>query len=106
MGRTGPPARPRSLRRDVPEALEQVIQLAMAREPAERPRSAFELDALLAAVDPVPASVGIASGASAVPRRKDGRAPEEGTLLLPQGAVAQAADLERNARRVIGRAHV
>ena len=95
----GPPARPRSLRRDVPEALEQVIQLAMAREPAERPRSAFELDALLAAVDPASSAPALASGASAVPRRKDGRAPEEGTLLLPQGAVAQASDLERNARR-------
>jgi serine/threonine protein kinase len=95
----GPPPRPRSLRRDVPEALEQVIQLAMAREPADRPRSAFELDALLGAVDPASSPSALASGASAVPRRKDGRAPEEGTLVLPRGAVAQAKDLERSARR-------
>src|SRR3954471_7054184 len=44
---TGDYTWPRQLRRDLPEALEQIIVRAMALEPAHRPSSAHELEAAL-----------------------------------------------------------
>jgi len=87
------PARPRAIKRDIPVALESVVQMVMSREPAERPRSAMELEALLGVAEvqtlPNPSSTGL-----------QGRRPlQDGTLLLPHGAVAQAASLEKRAQR-------
>jgi eukaryotic-like serine/threonine-protein kinase len=45
------PARPKTLRRDIPDALELVIQRAMAKDPAARFASMVELDASLAPFD-------------------------------------------------------
>jgi eukaryotic-like serine/threonine-protein kinase len=45
------PARPREIEPSLPEGIEAVIQHAMARDPAARPRGALELDAELAAFD-------------------------------------------------------
>jgi serine/threonine protein kinase len=44
---TGEYTRPRQLRRDLPEALEQIIVRAMALAPGDRPSSAHELEAAL-----------------------------------------------------------
>jgi serine/threonine-protein kinase len=44
---TGEYVRPRQLRRDLPEALDQIIVRAMALEPGARPSSAHELEAAL-----------------------------------------------------------
>src|SRR5215468_3557081 len=44
---TGEYVRPRQLRRDLPEALEQIIVRAMALDAADRPSSAHELEAAL-----------------------------------------------------------
>lgn len=46
------PPRPRSLEPSIPEALELVIQRAMAKSPADRPQTMAELDAELAPFDP------------------------------------------------------
>jgi serine/threonine-protein kinase len=45
------PARPKTLRRDLPDALELVIQQAMAKDPDKRFKSMAELDAALAPFD-------------------------------------------------------
>jgi serine/threonine-protein kinase len=45
------PRRPRDLDRSIPEDVEVLIQRAMARDPAQRPGTALELDHLLAAFD-------------------------------------------------------
>ncbi len=47
------PARPKTLRRDLPDALELVIQRAMAKDPDQRFASMSELDAALAPFDAV-----------------------------------------------------
>jgi tRNA A-37 threonylcarbamoyl transferase component Bud32 len=66
---TREPARPRTVAPDLPEAVELVIERAIAREPADRYQNMDELDAALAqlvgASDPVPgASVPSAAAAS------------------------------------------
>ena len=61
------PARPRSIEGSVPEGVEAVIQHAMARDPAERPATALELERELAVFDgkaPAPAA---ASGPASAP---------------------------------------
>ena len=47
------PARPKTLRRDLPDALELVIQRAMAKDPDKRFASMAELDAALAPFDAI-----------------------------------------------------
>ncbi|MCA1663154.1 MAG: serine/threonine protein kinase [Myxococcales bacterium] len=47
------PARPKTLRKDLPDALELVIQRAMAKDPEQRFSSMAELDAALAPFDAV-----------------------------------------------------
>jgi hypothetical protein len=87
------PARPRAIKRDIPVALESVVQMVMSREPAERPRSAMELEALLGVAEVQATPSGVGTGL-------EGRRPQQdGTLLLPHGAVAQAASLEKRAKR-------
>lgn len=54
---TEEPRRPRSLEPSIPEALELLIQRAMAREPLERQSSMAELEAELAELDPGAPSV-------------------------------------------------
>lgn len=83
----GPPPRPRTVRADVPVALEVVIQRAMARDPGERPGSALELEAMLAALD-----------RDAGPREAR-PAEDPDTLVLAHGTVERAESLERGARR-------
>jgi serine/threonine-protein kinase len=57
---TEEPPRPRSIQPSIPEALELVIQKAMAKDPEERHRSMGELDERLAPFDPeTPASVSL-----------------------------------------------
>lgn len=50
---TEDPRRPRDIERSIPAGVEALIQKAMAREPEARPKSAQELDRLLAAFDEV-----------------------------------------------------
>ena len=60
------PARPKTLRRDLPDALELVIQRAMAKDPDQRFASMAELDAALAPFDAVSgATLTIEPGSSA-----------------------------------------
>jgi serine/threonine-protein kinase len=76
------PARPKSLRRDLPDALELVIQQAMAKDPDKRFKSMGELDAALAPFD---------ASASATTRILDpapGAAPAPGRP--PTGDVGRA----------------
>jgi serine/threonine protein kinase len=54
---TEEPKRPRSVTPTVPEAIELVIQKAMARDPADRYATMAELEAELAALDPTSGSV-------------------------------------------------
>ncbi len=90
------PPRPRSVAAGVPEALEVVVQRAMAREPAERLASMAELDAELAPFDARPS---LAPGPSPSPRAVD---PASKTLLASGGpraaAAAEAARVARRAR--------
>ena len=66
------PARPKTLRRDLPDALELVIQRAMAKDPDKRFSSMAELDAALAPFDAV---VGVTTQLDAPPSGAAGRPP-------------------------------
>ena len=87
------PKRPRAIVREIPPALELLVQRAMSRAPEERPRSALELESALSAL--VPGGVGRDGGPSELGRE----ASAESTLVLSRGAVAHAAALETRARR-------
>jgi serine/threonine-protein kinase len=56
------PARPRALDPAIPDGVEAVIQHAMARDRPARVQSALELEALLAAFDPLPGAGASAAG--------------------------------------------
>jgi serine/threonine-protein kinase len=58
------PARPKTLRKDLPDALELVIQRAMAKDPEQRFASMAELDAALAPFD---AAIGLTTRIDSAP---------------------------------------
>ncbi|MFO0680823.1 MAG: serine/threonine-protein kinase [Sandaracinus sp.] len=93
------PPRPRAIRLDIPLALESVIQRAMSREPAERPKSALELEAMLGEIagQAVKPAIHVGGG----PGRAE-RAPD--TMVLARGEVARATALEKEARAARPRA--
>jgi eukaryotic-like serine/threonine-protein kinase len=80
------PARPRSIDPTIPEAVEAVIQRAMARDPESRPATAADLEAELAALAPGHAAGigGAAPVASATSRAGVGNGPGG----VPVGAAA------------------
>lgn len=86
------PPRLRSVQHDVPEALELVVQRAMARSPAERLPTMADLDNDLAVFDARPS---LLPGESLSPRPVD---PAARTLLAGPRAVA-AAEAARQAKR-------
>jgi serine/threonine-protein kinase len=86
------PPRPRSVQHDVPEALELVVQRAMARDPEERLGTMADLDSELAAFDSRPSMV---PGESLLPPKVDTSAK---TLIAGPRAAA-AAEAARRARR-------
>ncbi len=92
------PPRPRSIRLDIPIALETVIQRAMSRDPGERPRSALELEAMLGDIAGQSVKPSILVGG---PGRAE-RAPD--TMVLGRGDVARATEIEREARSARPRA--
>jgi tRNA A-37 threonylcarbamoyl transferase component Bud32 len=66
---TREPARPRSLEPSIPEALELVVQRAMAKRPEHRYPSALELERALAPFDPST----VTTGRSAPPEAREAR---------------------------------
>ncbi len=86
------PERPRVWERSIPVGLEALIQRAMSREPAERPRDALELERELAGFD----SHGDAQGNAWEPSGESG---DVDTLVLPRGAVARAETIGKRAAR-------
>jgi serine/threonine-protein kinase len=91
------PPRPRAIRLDIPIALEAVIQRAMSRDPADRPRSALELEAMLGEI----------AGQSVKPAvliANQGRERAPDTMVLGRGDVARATEIEKNARAARPRA--
>jgi len=94
---TEEPDRPRKLAPDVPEALELVVQRAMAKEVADRYASMEELDAALAPFD-----TGSVAIAPAAPSKPGSRAtivsradPTARTMMAHSGSVAGDAKLSR-----------
>ena len=93
------PPRPRSIRLDIPLALETVIQRAMSRDPSERPRSALELESMLGEI-----AGQVVKPAVLVGHGGRERAPD--TMVLGRGDVARATEIEKNARAARPRAIV
>ena len=90
---TEEPPRPRSVEPSIPEALELVIQKAMAKDPEERFRSMTELDERLAPFDPeTPSAVSLLPPRPDATRRKTTIAAS--TLRSPLAA----ADMEQRTR--------
>lgn len=86
---SGPPPRLRRLNREVPPALEVVVQTAMARRPENRYSDVMALDAELAAF--VPDIERLST---------HGRSPEaESTLIVSRAAVERAEAVGRQARQ-------
>jgi serine/threonine protein kinase len=90
------PKRPRAIQPDIPLALETIVQRAMARDPDERPASALELEAML-------------GGISGEPSRPEAALSRRGqrdvdTLVLANGSVARAGEIELHAKRARPRA--
>ncbi len=92
------PPRPRSIRLDIPLALESVIQRAMSRDPSERPRSALELESMLGDIAGQTVKPAVLVGAAG----RAERAPD--TMVLGRGDVARATQIERDARSARPRA--
>ncbi len=90
------PRRPRAIQPDIPIAVETIIQRAMAREPDERPSSALSLEAMLGEISNEPSMDETAL------RRRAGRSAD--TMVLSNGAVARAGQIEVHARRARPRA--
>jgi serine/threonine-protein kinase len=84
------PRRPRAIERSIPEAVEVLIQRAMARDPAARPGSAQELERLLAAFEAPGAGIAVARSDSGA------RAPAP-TIADPSRS--EVEDVTRHARR-------
>jgi hypothetical protein len=82
------PTRPKTLRKDLPDALEVVIQRAMSKDPDARFASMKELDAALAPFDAVD---------GATTRLEPGAAGAPGTTPGGTPAVRQGADMGRAA---------
>jgi serine/threonine-protein kinase len=94
------PARPKTIRRDIPDALELIIQRAMAKDPNARFASMVELEAALAPFDPENATV-IINGA-APPTPDMGREP---TMIAQTGENKRInPNLDGQARRARPRA--
>jgi serine/threonine-protein kinase len=85
------PMRPREIDASIPEGVESVIQHAMARDPAVRPRSVLELDAELAAFDAGPSTALAPAGRAEAIARSARLARPAAALLV--GASILASEL-------------
>jgi serine/threonine protein kinase len=90
------PRRPRAIQPDIPLGLETIVQRAMAREPEERPSSALELEAMLGDVGGEPSK-------NETSLRRRGQRDVD-TVILSNGSVARAGQIEATARRARPRA--
>jgi eukaryotic-like serine/threonine-protein kinase len=90
------PRRPRSIQGDIPLALETIVQRAMAREPAERPAGALELEAMLG-------EIGGETGKPDTALRRRGQRDVD-TVILAHGSVARAGEIEVRAKQARPRA--
>jgi serine/threonine-protein kinase len=88
------PPRPRSIAGSIPEALELVVQRAMAKQPSERIQSMEELDALLVPFDSA-ANVTVRGAPGAEGDAKTLMATDAATL----GGVKAVAEAARSAKR-------
>lgn len=94
---TEEPPRPRSLARGLPEALEIVIQRAMAKDPADRYQAMTELDEALAPFDPeMSVSVSLYPPAPVSGARSHSTAP---TVLSPRLRTTTGLELAERATR-------
>ncbi|HEX9103124.1 MAG TPA: serine/threonine-protein kinase [Polyangia bacterium] len=82
------PARPKTLRRDLPDALELVIQRAMAKDPDARFASMAELDAALAPFD-APSGATTRLDSSAVPTGKPAGDVGRAQTIVASGTTGQ-----------------
>ena len=92
---TQDPPRPRSIQPSIPEALEMVIQKAMAKDPEDRHRSMTELDERLAPFDPE-----TSSPVSLVPPAPGSvlRRPAKATIAAATQRSPSIGDVERDTR--------
>jgi serine/threonine-protein kinase len=81
---------------DLPDAVDQILSAALARDPADRPADALELERALRRVDP---AAGDAPFDDDDPSAPLGDEPADTTLVLPRGSVAGAALEARRLRR-------
>jgi serine/threonine-protein kinase len=95
---TEEPRRPRAIEPSVPEAVELLIQRAMARDPADRHASMAELEAELAELDPGAPSVDGTLPSLAPPAFTTVKQPEK--LLLPRAKPAQTQQAIRTQREI------
>jgi serine/threonine protein kinase len=94
---TQDPPRPRSIQPSIPEALELIIQKAMAKEPEDRHRTMAELDERLAPFDPeMVASVSLLPPPPGTIQQK--RPAPKPTLATATQRSPSIADLERDTR--------
>jgi serine/threonine-protein kinase len=94
---TEDPRRPRDHDRSIPEAVEVLIQRAMARDPAQRLARIEDLDRLLSAFDPAARAEGTGPK-SASPERRAAMAAAEAMAVPPPSEAAEMARRARGAR--------
>ena len=102
---TEEPARPRSFDAQIPEALELVVQRAMAKDPRERYQTMADLDAALLPFDTVPALVTFGGGdAAAAPGsvRRSGTTQARMTAPSEPSLEAQARDAKAARPTIVG----
>jgi serine/threonine-protein kinase len=92
---TEEPPRPRSVQPSIPEALELVIQKAMAKDPADRYGSMAELDERLAPFDPeTPSSVSLLPPGPGAPKPARKTTVAAATVRSPMASI----DMEQRTR--------
>ncbi|HVY47737.1 MAG TPA: serine/threonine-protein kinase, partial [Minicystis sp.] len=79
---TEDPRRPRDLNRSIPDAVEDLVQRAMARAPEDRTRSVLDLERELGAVDPDEAA-GAGEAPSSARAARDARFEQPGSRDAP-----------------------
>jgi len=100
---TEEPARPRSFDAQIPEALELVVQRAMAKDPRERYQTMADLDAALAPFETAPAIVRLGEGPSSPGSvRRSGTTQARMTAPSEPSLEAQARDAKAARPTIVG----